>query len=349
MIAGAVVLVVAAIATGGFMWRAHSEEQAQQVAKVMADKLRMEEQAQEAEMARVREEELRQQSETNTEGQGAGEDGELEDDTSEIENPEGINEITSPNNSADKAPPSAQWTAQTAHLLLTDAVPKEELDRRAQITHRLTNEDAAAQARIATLQAPRLLMAAGIDAATVMPSQSLIQQTVLLSNDDATALESALEKIDSLPKPTRGDRKSARAANDEGLRFMENEQYADAVITFNRALTSDPADVEVLGNLAYAYLKNGQLSEMLKVSSYVVRIAPRRADTWNQIAVAHAMRGADWQAVRAYSTLYKLSKNQTKTREFLTRTATEHHDVLVRDAAKTALLVLPEPIETIAR
>ena len=238
---------------------------------------------------------------------------------------------------------SAKWTAATAHLLLSDVVSKQEGDRRTLISRHLDKKDAAAEARIATLQAPRLLIAAGVESGTVMPSLVLIQQAAL-SSTDANALESVLSTIDSLPKPARGDRKAARSANDEGLRLMQTHQYEDAVIAFNRALASDPADVEVLGNLSYAYLKNGQLSETLKISSYAVRIAPRRAGAWNQIAAAHALRGADWLAVRAYVTLYALSADQDKTREFLARAAADNNDESVREAARITLLVLPEVI-----
>lgn len=340
VIVGVAVIAIAAVTAAGFMWRARAEDQAH-IAAIMADKLRMEEQVREIEIARLQEEELREKTES-------------ERMQAEAERDQLLAEAEAEADDASEAPTledaprgitldSAKWTAATAHLLLSDVVSKQEGDRRTLISRHLDKKDAAAEARIATLQAPRLLIAAGVDSGTVMPSLVLIQQAAL-SSTDANALESALSTIDSLPKPARGDRKAARSANDEGLRLMQTHQYEDAVIAFNRALASDPADVEVLGNLSYAYLKNGQLSETLKISSYAVRIAPRRAGAWNQIAAAHALRGADWLAVRAYVTLYALSADQDKTREFLARAAADNNDESVREAARITLLVLPEVI-----
>ena len=336
VIVGVAVVAIAAVTAAGFMWRARAEDQAQ-VAAIMADKLRMEEQVREIEIARLQEEELREKAESERMQAEAERDQLLAEAADASEAP------TLEDDPGGAAFESAKWTAATAHLLLRDAVSKEEGDRRALISRELEKKDVAAEARIATLQAPRLLIAAGVDPGTVMPSLVLIQQAAL-SSTDANAVESALSRIDSLPKPARGDRKAARSANDEGLRLMQTHQYEDAVVAFNRALANDPADVEVLGNLSYAYLKNGQLSETLKISSYAVRVAPRRAGAWNQIAAAHALRGADWLAVRAYVTLYALSADQDKTREFLARAAADNNDESVREAARITLLVLPEAI-----
>lgn len=342
VIVGVAVIAIAAVTAAGFMWRARAEDQAH-IAAIMADKLRMEEQVREIEIARLQEEELREKTESERMQAEAERDQLLAEAEAEAEADDASEAPTLEDAPRGITLDSSKWTAATAHLLLSDVVSKQEGDRRTLISKHLDKKDAAAEARIATLQAPRLLIAAGVESGTVMPSLVLIQQAAL-SSTDANALESALSTIDSLPKPARGDRKAARSANDEGLRLMQTHQYEDAVIAFNRALASDPADVEVLGNLSYAYLKNGQLSETLKISSYAVRIAPRRAGAWNQIAAAHALRGADWLAVRAYVTLYALSADQDKTREFLARAAADNNDESVREAARITLLVLPEVI-----
>jgi hypothetical protein len=228
-----------------------------------------------------------------------------------------------------------------AKMLLSDAVPKAEADRRNALNATLETEDAQGWTSPRAMQAQKIFSAAGIEPADASAAATRIEKAVLPSSS-GSELEATLLALEEMPKLARGDRKAARGANDEGLRMMQAGRFADATVAFNRAFAHDPADMEVLGNLSYAYLKNGQLAETLRISNYAVRITPRRAGAWNQLAVVHAQRGADWLAVRAFVVLYTLSSDQAKTRDFLNRIVTDNSDERVRDAAKHALLALQQ-------
>ena len=169
-------------------------------------------------------------------------------------------------------------------------------------------------------------------------------QSAVLAALDGKIPETQLVAIDNLPKPARGNRKDARRTNEEGLTLMQANRFQEAATSFSRAIEQDPADAEVLGNLSYAYLKNGQLEESILVSDYAVRLSPRRGGTWNQFAAAYARQGANWLAVRAYFVLYSLSGDQTKTRDFLMRTSSEDGDERVREAARLTLMLIPAPV-----
>ena len=70
-------------------------------------------------------------------------------------------------------------------------------------------------------------------------------------------LNALKQRIDELPKPARGDRKQARQANDKGLVAYKAGQYELAKGYFLSAYQTDPADAEITGNLALAYLDLG--------------------------------------------------------------------------------------------
>ena len=309
--------ILAVLGGGGYLWKKQADAEAQN----LATQVRL------TEEATAREAALRTQAQKEKQV--------LETELAQAKSAVSASE----QNNKPSAP--SEPSVERAKLLISDAVPKVESDRRAAISTQLDKEDTLAESRLGAMQAQKLLVAAGISPSDAAGATVKIQQAVL-SPSDARALEASLVEIETLPKPVRGDRKASRSANDEGLRMMQAGRFEDATSAFNRALSADPADAEVLGNLSYAYLKNGQLAETLRISNYAVRVSPRRAGAWNQLAFAQAQRGADWLAVRAFLVLYSLSGDQTKTRDFLNRTAAENSDERVRAAAKNALFVLPE-------
>ena len=237
--------------------------------------------------------------------------------------------------------PSTEGLDQ-AKAMLSNSVPTTEADRRKVIVTRLSSEDAAARSRLDALPASRVMAKAGIDAGEAIPLAVRLQTAALAATGGA-GIEPTLQSLDALPRPAHADRKAARAANDEGLKAMAANRFEAAIEQFNRALAADPADIEVLSSLSFAYLKNGQPLEAIHTAELAIRLAPRRGAAWNPMAVAFAQRGADWLAVRAFVTLYTLSENQANTREFLGRLAIDHVDLSVREAARKALLVVPDP------
>ena len=79
--------------------------------------------------------------------------------------------------------------------------------------------------------------------------------------NNGIAILEAVKAIDDLQKPERGDRKHARALNDEGLRLLKANDFAQAEAAFMRAAEVDPTDREIAGNLGFAYEKMGRLDD----------------------------------------------------------------------------------------
>ncbi len=327
LIGGVVVVMLVAVGTGAYLWQARANEKTL-AEKLAAEKQQLQEQMRSAEeAAKAREAALRIQAEKEQERVQA----ELEAAKAAA--------------NAIEAPPVEAPTSgfELAAMHLRDSVPTSEASRRSAVLAKAEKDNAGVESRLSKMQAQQVFTAAGIDPVNAIAAASKIQQSVLFPTA-TNILEPTLQAIEAMPKPARGDRKAARSANDEGLRLMQAGQYSDAATAFNRAVSADPADIEVITNLSYSYLKNGQLAEAIRIANYAVRIAPRRAGAWNQLAVAYAQSGADWLAVRAFLVLYTLSGDQAKTRDFLNRTETENTDERVREAAKLALLVLPEAV-----
>lgn len=338
----AAVVLLGALSVGAFLWRERSLEDAKAASEAVAvllenTKVQEQRQAQESQLAASEAQAQQEIARFLAEKQRAAEAA-LAMPASSVQGVPAVQAVPAGVNATSNTP-----VVSEPKLLLTDTVSAAETNRRATILRKLQADKQIADSRLRSLQVTKTFEAAGISAASVSESVSAIQSAVLASLDGKLP-EPQLVAIDSLVKPARGNRKEARLANDDGLRMMQANRFQDAAVSFSRALVQDPADTEVLGNLSYAYLKNGQLDEALFVASYAVRISPRRGGTWNQIAAVYAKQGADWLAVRAYFVLYALSGDQVKTRDFLTRTSGEDADERVREAARLALTVVPEPV-----
>lgn len=339
MATGILAALVLVAAGGGYVWHQRSLEQAR-AEKALADRDATEQQRVQAQAAAAARE-LAQREQAEQERRRL--ELELAQARQAALDAQARAEASAPT-ATPTEPASAPSTdgLEQAKAMLSNSVPTTEADRRKVIMTRLSSEDAAARSRLDALPASRVMAKAGIDAGESI-SLAVRLQTAALAATGGARIEPTLQSLDALPRPAHADRKTARAANDEGLKVMAANRFEAAIEQFNRALAADPADIEVLSSLSFAYLKNGQPLEAIRTAELAIRLAPRRGAAWNQMAVAFAQRGADWLAVRAFVTLYMLSENQANTREFLGRLATDNADVSVREAARKALLVVPDP------
>ncbi len=171
---------------------------------------------------------------------------------------------------------------------------------------------------------------------------SLLKQMIAIAAEDGgvgrTAELNALkEQIEALPKPARGDRKTARAANDAGLAALKAMQFEQAKKYFLSATQADPADIEIAGNLGFAALNARDFKQAMKGLSAALALAPGRSSAWVTLAEYFAVQGQQQQAVACYALIYHFSKDQDKTRSFLQKWATESEEPKVRQAMSQAL------------
>lgn len=205
---------------------------------------------------------------------------------------------------------------------------------------RLTAAKAAANAseeglRKQTVEALSLINASvGIwDGRQNVPAQAL-----------RAALDSAMARLEAMPRPARGDRKLARKLNDDGIALLRQTDFETlALDKLRQAHAADPLDLETVNNLAYAEQRAGHHREAVQYLLKTLRLAPRRTDAWANLAESLPHIALNPQAerpvvVQTYTTAYWFSHDKAKTLEFL-RTkaaATDVHEV-VRAAADEAL------------
>ncbi len=171
----------------------------------------------------------------------------------------------------------------------------------------------------------------------------LLKQMIAIAADNGgvgrtEALTALKQRIDALPKPARGDRKQARQANDKGLAAYKAGQYELAKEYFLLASRSDPADAEIAGNLAMAYLDLGDMKKVIETQTAALMLAPGRSASWVILARYYAQQDQQREAIACYALTFHFSQNQNKTREFLQKLATNNPDQpKVQQAAHQAL------------
>lgn len=151
-------------------------------------------------------------------------------------------------------------------------------------------------------------------------------------------------QIEALPKPIRGDRKAARALNKEALHLLKNDKFADAAVLLRKAVEADASDVEILDNLGYALVKNGNNEEGRKRLIGALGMAPSRSSAWASLGIVLAKTSTEELATGAFLNSYRYSKNQDKTIEVFARLGNEDSDPHVRAiAAKVAQVLQSSP------
>lgn len=178
---------------------------------------------------------------------------------------------------------------------------------------------AAATAAAAPAAAP-----AGAES-TAPGAASPVQQVVQLLRASA-AMEWA--RVDEMvarikanpPSYPPGDRKQARAANNEGLALFRAGDAAQAAAAFQRGVALDAGDIEIRNNLAYALVKAKESDKALQVLAQVLMQAPDRSSAWANLAEALDKPGAAHAALRI---AVRHSANREKTLVFL-RSAVEN-------------------------
>jgi len=132
-------------------------------------------------------------------------------------------------------------------------------------------------------------------------SQDLVLKLIQLSVkdggiDNEQEILEVKQLIEKLPKPKNGDRKKARELNDKGLEYLKAGQNSLAVQSFQESLKANPADVEVVNNLGYAYLTEGN-SNAEQYLLQAIRMTPGRTSAWANLGQFYAKQDKNEFAV----------------------------------------------------
>jgi len=176
-------------------------------------------------------------------------------------------------------------------------------------------------------------------------AESLLRQMLSAAErKNDSELTALLSRINALPKPVKGSRKTARALNTDGLAKLRDGAADQAVGTLRQAVEADPADVEIVDNLSYASIKAGDYKSARAAGFAALAIAPSRSSAWANLGIALAETEGENQAVAAFANAYRFAGDATKTIAYLDSLSQNDSSLKVRAAAKRALsIVAPNP------
>jgi hypothetical protein len=161
-------------------------------------------------------------------------------------------------------------------------------------------------------------------------------------------LDMAAARLESMPKPPRGDRRAARQLHTQGISLIGQAGFESlAVEKMQLAHAADPLDVQIVNDLAYAELLAGNHAGALALLQQTLRLAPGRTSAWVNLAetVLRASPGneaAERIAVTCYWLGFHYSGDRAKTIEYLrSKVAAVDTPPSIRAAATQAL----QPLE----
>jgi LSD1 subclass zinc finger protein len=141
------------------------------------------------------------------------------------------------------------------------------------------------------------------------------------------------------------DRTAARAANIEGKAALQANNYAAAIDAFRRGVAADPADIELLNNLGYAFEEAGQQQDAIDTITNVLNRVPRRTAAWANLASSLAESGHLPEAKAALSVAVHYTGNRDRTLAFLQeQAATGRSDAIRQVSAAVSQQALNIPV-----
>ncbi|WP_442762260.1 hypothetical protein [Malikia spinosa] len=160
--------------------------------------------------------------------------------------------------------------------------------------------------------------------------------------ENLTAAMDVVRRIDGFQKPERGDRRTARKFNDEGLSALKQGRSLDAINLLTKARETDGLDEEILDNLVFAYAKNGSHAKAVAIASEGLGLNPRRASLWVNYSQANAEIGNQAAALQAMWLAWQFSPNKEKTLKFIEKKILDEKDAAMQSYYKASKAWLVE-------
>ena len=177
-----------------------------------------------------------------------------------------------------------------------------------------------------------------IDSTTVTLSSQYVQNMLDGSlNGDEKKILAAKSLLEKQPKPPKGDKKSARKLNEQGLKFISSQEYNRAELLFEKASQLDPSDIEILNNYGYALMKSNQLVYAESFLTTALTIQPDRVTAWANYADTLTLSGKKELAVAAYLNALRFSKDRVKTVKYFNKQLDEEKNQTVLSTITKAL------------
>lgn len=168
----------------------------------------------------------------------------------------------------------------------------------------------------------------------------LVYRILDASQNDPSVVNSSLDELGLIPGPIKGIRSKAREQNAKGLAAIKNQDYEASIEAFKSGLESDPSDIEVMNNLAFALYKNGRFSQAKEVIESTLVYAPRRVSAWVNLGDILYITGDSDRGTAAYLTAFRFTSKKAAFIESIERQVEQEHDPKIRDFYVRLLPVL---------
>lgn len=157
-------------------------------------------------------------------------------------------------------------------------------------------------------------------------------------NNETDKINKIVNQFKSQSKIPRGDRGIARKFNDNGLAQMKENKITEAIFSFTKAAEADPADIEIINNLAVALFENNRFDDGLEVLEKVFLLSIDRTIPWFSLYDALARQHLDINSTCGSLLLaLKFSKNQTKTLDFIENDILKNSDEVTKISKREAI------------
>lgn len=120
-------------------------------------------------------------------------------------------------------------------------------------------------------------------------------------------LQGAVQTLVTPVNTPLSSRQMAQHANDRGLQYYKEKQYAEAEAQFTQALKLRPDFALAANNLGFVYYKRDQFAEAARWFENTIKIDPSRAIAYLNLGDAYVHAGDNVKAKKAYQTYLELS------------------------------------------
>src|SRR5450830_869895 len=120
-------------------------------------------------------------------------------------------------------------------------------------------------------------------------------------------LQGAVQTLVTPVNTPLSSRQMAQHANDRGLQYYKEKQYAEAKAQFTQALKLRPDFALAANNLGFVYYKRDQFAEAARWFENTIKIDPSRAIAYLNLGDAYVHAGDNVKAKKAYQTYLELS------------------------------------------
>jgi tetratricopeptide (TPR) repeat protein len=139
--------------------------------------------------------------------------------------------------------------------------------------------------------------------------------------------------------PKQGNRKIARAANDRGISYLQSGRIADAINAFQEAYRTNPADVEIVNNLGYAYLLNKDPNSAEQYILAALTMRWDRSAAWGNLGQVYAKKEQMADAVASFTNAYQFSRDLNQTNTYFKNRMEKENDANLKLALRQAVQI----------